>query len=28
VTSVTLPLSSNGESVDAILDAVFPAVAT
>jgi hypothetical protein len=27
VTSVTLPLSSNGESVDAILDAVLPAVA-
>jgi hypothetical protein len=27
VTSVTLPLSSDGETVDAILDAVFPAVA-
>jgi hypothetical protein len=28
VTSVSLPLSSDGETVDAILDAVFPAVAT
>ena len=27
MTSVTLPLSSDGTSVDAILDAVFPAVA-
>jgi len=27
VTSVTLPLSSDGDTVDAILDAVFPAVA-
>jgi hypothetical protein len=28
VTSVTLPLSTDGETADAILDVVFPAVAT